>query len=879
MNWLKQIFVRRRLYGDLSEEIQEHLHEKIEELVAAGMPRKDAALEARRSFGNVSLLEEKGRDVWSSPLIEDLGKDVRYGLRTLGQSPGFTSVAILTLALGIGANTAIFSLVRAVVLKPLPYTKADQLFNVFQAQPQEKISATGWSYANFAELREQNHIFSEMAGAQQHQLTLTGRGEPAVVDTSVVTPEFFSLFDVTPLAGRIFSPADGQPGAPPVVMLSEALWRGKFNGDPNVVGSSVNLDQRSFVVVGIAPAEFRFPQVSHSEQIWIPLVQDPLFGSWMPRRGGHWLQVTGRLKAGITPAQAQAELAALSARLDREFPAENQGWVARMLPLQEMFVGNIQSGLLVILGAVGLVLLIACANIANLLLTRGTSRAKEIAVRISLGAGRQRIVRQLLSESTVLGLLGGTLGIGLAWWGVHALTSLLPENLPRVNAIRVDKSVLGFAFALSLLASLASGLVPAFLVANASLQTNLREGGGRAGESSNSRKARNVLVVAEIALAMVLLVSAGLLLRSFSKLMAVSPGFDVQNLVKAEISLPRVQYAMPKQWLVFSDDLLERIQAEPGVRDSAVVIPSPIADGFINLGFDIAGRPASSSSASRTANYVAAAPDYFHVMGIPLLAGRLIEKRDSMQTPRVTVISKALALQYFASQDPLGQRLSFGFPPDGGAEREIVGVVGDVRDAALGEKPKPMMYVPYGQAPFAGVVVVVRSGLSAANIASVIRRNVEKIDKDLPVTNVAKMTDAVNASVAQPRFRTFLLALFAGMALVLAATGIFGVISFSVSCRTREIGVRMALGASRRGILQIVLRETLALTLTGLLVGIPCALAASRLVEHMLFDVSAYDPATLFAVALALTLVAALAGYVPAKRALQVDPMAALRHE
>jgi predicted permease len=879
MSWFKQLFMRGRLYGDLSEEIQEHLEEKIEELVAGGMSRKEASAAARRAFGNVSLTEESSREVWRWPFMEGIFMDLRYAVRTLGKNPGFTAVAVLTLALGIGANTAIFSVVYAMLLKPLPYANSKQLFNVFQVKPQEGITGTGWSYLNFIEMRDQNRVFTEMAGSQHHQLTLTGRGEPSVVNTSVVTPELFSLFNERPLAGRVFSSDDGKPGAAPVVLLSEALWRGYFRADPNIIGSSINLDKRSFTVIGIIPARFRFPVVTESEQLWIPLVQDPLFGSFMTRRTGHWLQVTGRLKPGFSMAQAQAEVNALGARLAREFPAENGGWKIRMVPLQQMIVGNVKSALLVLLGAVALVLLIACANIANLLLTRATSRAREIAVRATLGAGRTRIVRQLLTESAVLGLLGGVTGIVLAFWGVNSLSSLLPPNLPVVNAIRVDSFVLGFALLLSAIASCGFGLAPAFLMAKSDLQASLREGDVRSGASARSRRARGFLAAGQIALAMVLLVAAGLLLRSFSKLVSVSPGFDVQHIVKADISLPRFQYATPQQWITFSDELLARIQAEPGLQESAVVVPRPIADGNVNLAFNILGNPPLSAGTSRLANYVSASPDYLRVMGIPLLAGRFFNQRDTLSTPRVSVISKAMARTYFPNQDPIGKRLIFGFPPDSGVVREIVGIVGDVRDVGLGADPGPMMYVPYAQAPFWGANLVVRSTLSLSSVADAIRREVRKMDKDLPVTDIAKMPDIIEASVAEPKFRTFLLAVFAAMALVLAAIGIFGVISYSVSCRTREIGIRVALGGSRGVILRMVARETLLLALTGLGFGIPCALAASRLLGHMLFGVSADDPTTLLTVAFSLVIVAVLAGYVPVRRAMRVDPTVALRHE
>ncbi|MGC1620062.1 MAG: FtsX-like permease family protein, partial [Candidatus Acidiferrum sp.] len=517
--------------------------------------------------------------------------------------------------------------------------------------------------------------------------------------------------------------------------------------------------------------------------------------------------------------------------------------------------------------------------IANLLLTRATSRAREIAVRATLGAGRARIVRQLLSESAVLGLLGGVAGIALAYWGVRGLSFLLPPSLPRMNAIRVDDLVLGFALLLSAIASCAFGLAPALFAASANLQSSLREGGGRSGESRNRRRARSFLVAAEIALAMVLLVAAGLLLRSFSNLMSVNPGFDVQHIVKADISLPQFEYSKPQQWITFSDEFLTSLQSQPGMQDSAVAVPRPIADGCANLGFDIVGSPPPSAGVSRTADYVSVSPNYFHVMGIPLLSGRLFDHRDILLSPRVTVISKEMARLYFPNQDPLGKQLFFGFAYGAGVAHEIVGIVGDVRDESLGKNPGPMMYVPFDQEPLWGANVVVKSTLSVSNVATAIREQVQKIDKDLPVTDVAKMPDILDASLDQPRFRTFLLGLFAAMALVLAATGIFGVISYSVSRRTNEIGIRVALGASRSMILRMILRETLVLTLAGLAVGLPCALAASRLVSHMLFNVSPNDPATLAAVAFTLCAVAAIAGYMPARRAMLVDPMVALRYE
>ena len=897
LTWLRTMASRLRTWispqqGDVEfeHELASHLDMLVQENLRRGMDPAEAERAAKLRLGGVTQLRETNRELRGLPFLETLGQDMRYASRMLRKNPGFTAVAVLTLALGIGANTAIFSVVYAVLLKPLPYPNSKQLYNLFQQQSgvaehsagrvrlSTKLQQTGMSYLNFEELRQQSRVFSEMAGAQFHQLTLTGRGEPTVVNTAVVTPEFFSVFDVAPLAGRVFTSEDGKAGAPAVAILSEALWRGSFGSDPSVVGASINLDKRSFTVIGIMPGAFRFPVVNQAEKVWIPLVHDPLFGPWMERRGGHWLQVTGRVKPGVSLAHAQAEMDALGARLEQEFPEDNKGWLIGMVPLQEMMVGTFTSPLLLLLGAVGLVLLIACANIANLLLARATSRTREISVRATLGASRGRLLRQLLSETALLGMFGGVAGIFLAYWGVHALTAWLPADLPRVNAIRVDYSVLGFGLLLTAVASCAFGLTPALLAVRADLQAALREGESRSGDSGKSRKARSVLAASEIALAMVLLATAGLLLRSFARLTSVDPGFHAQHLLKSDVSLPQFQYSTPEQWTAFSDRLLGSLQAEPGLQDSALAVPLPLTDGFVNLGFDIVGAPSLSTAESRTADYVSVSPAYFRVMGIPLIAGRSFDHRDVAGTARVCLISSAFARAYFPNQNPVGQLLKFAFPPDSGAPREIVGVVGDVRDAGLGKDPGPMMYVPFAQAPFWGGDIIVKTTLDPAMAASAIRRTVGGIDKDLPVANVVKLADLVDASVAQPRFRTYLLTLFAAIALLLAATGIFGVISYSVARRTREIGIRIALGASRGSVLRLVFCETMLLTLTGLAFGVPCALVAGRLLKQMLFEVSAADPVTLVAVPGVLVATAMLAAYIPVRRAMRVDPTEALRH-
>ncbi len=886
MNWLRELARRLRMLmnhrqfdADLEEEMRLHLEMRQHEHLQSGMEADDARAAARRRFGNLTALKEVSHMAWGWEWCEHLAQDVRYSLRILRKNPGFTAVCVLTLALGIGVNTAIFSVVYAVVLKPLPFPDAQQLYTIFQQRPQDASVQVGFSYLDLQDVVAQDSAFSGMTGVSAHELTLTGHGDPLIVKVADVTSQLFSVFEQQPLLGRGFRPEDGKPGAANVVILNESVWRSVFSSDPNIIGASINLDKRAFTVVGVMPLRFGFPRLSGKGEVWIPVGQDPLFESFMNLRSRHWLLTTGRLKPGVSLAEAQAELDVIGQRLAKQFPAENAGWEIHLLPLERLIVGDLRSPLLVLLGAVALVLVIACANLANLLLTRATSRTREIAVRTALGAGRGRIVRQMLSETAVLGLLGGTAGIVLAYWGVNALGSLIPESVPQLNPIRVDHVVLLFALAISTVAIFLFGLAPAFLAAKSDPQASLREGGTRSGESAAGGRARSIFAGAEIALAMVLLVAAGLLIRSFSKLTAVSAGFDTAHIVKANVALPRDQYKTPQQWLAFTDDLLARVQAEPGMQDSALVVPTPLADLGVRVPFEIVGQPPATAAESRTGDYVAATPNYLHVMGIPLIAGRFLTADDVMSTPRVTCISAAMARVYFPNQNPIGKRISFSFPPDPGVPREIVGIVADVRDSALGEDPKPMMYVPFAQDPFWGSDLVVSSTLSTASVADAIRKDALAIDKDLPVGDIAKMTDVLATNVAQPKFRTELLTLFAAMALVLAATGIFGVISYSVSRRTREIGIRMALGASRKTISHMILRETLLLALAGLTVGVPCTFAASHLLGHMLFGVSANDPVILIAVAFTLIAVALIAGFVPLLRAMRVDPMVALRYE
>ena len=811
--------------------------------------------------------------------FETCWQDVRYGARMLRKNPGFMLVAILTLALGIGANTAIFSIVDAVLLRPFPYPDPDQLVLMFVVPLQQPDALSAFSYRDFTESREQNHVFSEMVGNSFHDLTLTGAGEPSIVNTAAVTPEIFSLLNAKPVLGRTLLPGDGKQSAPSVAVVSENLWRSRFGSNPALVGQSIALDMRSFTVVGILPASFRYPDGAPRQDVWIAIAQDPLFGPRMSNPSARVLVGIGRIKPGISLTQAQAEMNGLGARFAKQYPEEDSGLTIRLQPYRQAVVGDVKSGLLILLGAVGLVLLIACANIANLLLSRATSRGKEIAVRIALGAGRVRIVRQLLTESALLGLLGGFAGALLAVWGVWSLRPFLPSEVTQISSIHVGGPVLAFTFLLSLAAALAFGLAPALLATPSNLQANIKEGGARTGHR-RSQYVRSFLAIAEISLAMVLLVAGGLLLRSFALVTSVNPGFEPKNVIEAEVSLPQFQYSTPQQWTAFSEELLARLQAEPGLQDSALAAPLPMdRQGAATFEFNIAGNPPLPPGKSTTADYQTVSPDYFRVMRIPLLRGRLFSEQDSPASPKAAIISETLARRYFSNQDPIGRQMRFGFPPDTNVSREIVGVVGDVRDVALSQKPGPMMYVPFAQAPLYGGEVVVRSSLSASSVAAGIRQAVRYIDKDLPVTDVESFPDVLGASVTQERFRALLLGSFSGIALILAAVGIFGVISYSASQRTHEIGIRMALGAQQRDVLRLILGQGTKLALLGLCAGIVAALLLTRLMASLLYGVSATDPLTFGTVAIVLLGVAVTASYIPARRAMRVDPMVALRHE
>ena len=870
------LFHRTRAEAELDAEVHAHLDALAQEHMRRGMALDEARYAARREFGGVEQIKEDYRQTLGLPVLEVLIQDLRYSARVLRKNPGFAAVVVLTLALGIGANTAIFSIVDAVLLRPLPFPHANRIMALYQTLPEQGVIQNGTSYLNFVDWREQGRSFEAMGAYHDSEVSLSGFGGPEMVPNAIVTSGLLSTLAGRPILGRVMIPADDEPGAPLVVLMSERLWRRRFGAASDIVGRTITLDKQAFTVIGILPAEFRFPFVEPAVDLWMPVQQDTQLKALVSRRGGHYLRVVGRLKPGVTVEQAQTELVGIQARLAAQYPAENAGWGARVAPLQQEIVGDVQLELLVLLGAVAVVLLIACVNVANLLVARATSRSRELAVRAALGAGKRRIIRQLLTESLLLGGIGGALGAATAWWAMRAMNQWLPDDLPRIHNIEVDAPVLWFTLGLTLLVSLLFGLAPALQATSGNLANGLKEGMRGSSDGIVPEFVRGALVTAEVALAVVLLTGAGLLLHSFVKLQSVSPGFRTKGILTATVTLPQSQYTKPEEWAAFSRRALQQIKALPGVTDAAAAAPLPMS-GRINLAFTIDGRSQTPEDHT-AANYSTVSPAYFQVMGIPILRGRAFDERDIATSQNVTIISDSFARRYFQKEDPLGRHLSLGFPPNR-TSKEIVGVAADIKSVSLDAPAEPATYAPYEQSPFWALSFAVRTEGDPATLALAVRARIHELDKDLPIEDVRPIGVLLANSVALPRFRTLLVALFGALALILAAVGIYGVISYSVAQRTREIGLRMALGAAPAGILKLVLRQGMKPVLAGLSVGLLGAFGLTRLFRSLLFGVTPGDPLTYGGTIFLLLMIAILARYVPARRAMRVDPMIALRYE
>jgi putative ABC transport system permease protein len=801
--------------------------------------------------------------------MDRLLQDVRYAFRTLLKTPGFTLTAILALALGIGANTAIFTVVHGVLLSPFPYPESDRLVMLWESKPSRGWSAFNVSPANYLDWKTQTRSFAATTALNQETLIDAGGTEPVSRLALAAGDGFFEVTRTQPAIGRAFVAEDYREGAPKVVILSDALWRSRFGGRSDIVSQPVVLDGEPRTVIGVLPADFRLPLRGEM------LVPMPFGADVAKARGAHYLDVMARLLPGVAPEAADKEMKALAARLEAQYPDSNAGWTATVHTLYEDAVGEVRPALLMLSAAVGFVLLIACANVANLLLARGENRRPEIAVRAALGAGRGRLLRQLLTESLLLALLGGATGVLLAYWGVDLLKSVPPAGLPRLESIRLDGAVLGFALLASLLTGALFGAVPAIVGSRASLHATLKEG-GRSVSVGAGRRLRAALVAAQVALSLLLLIGAGLQVRSLMRLLDVDPGFDPKGVLSMRVRLPQRRYADGAARAAYCDRSLEALKALPGVVSASAVTAAPMSDDGLIFSIAIEGRQEAPGD-HQSAAWFAVSPDYFKTVHVPLLRGRLFGEDDRNGAPRVAVVNESFAKRIFPDEDPIGRRMTMGI--DGNSVRTIVGVVGDVRQDGLDQAAMMQMYEPMAQQSWTSMYFLVRTAIPPSDIAAAARQALHNVDPEQPVTGVLPYVDLVGRTTAQRRFSLLLLGIFAGAALLLTAVGLYGVVSYFVSLRTHEIGVRLALGATRGEILALVVRQGMSLTALGLAAGLVGALLMTRLLAGLLFGISATDPLTFAATAAMVTGVTLCATAFPAWRAARVNPGLALRCE
>jgi putative ABC transport system permease protein len=878
---------------ELVDELATHLGQIFDDAKADGMTAEEAerrvrrllepshpflqALDARkppvgRRISEWSRQEPPGTGERSGFMARiDVTRDTRYALRMLVRAPAFSLVAILTFATGIGVNTAVFSVVNGVLLEALPYPEPDRITMVWLDNERQGIKEDITSYPNYVDWRDQNSSYAHLAAVRTTSFNLTGAGEPERLPGALATANYFDVMGVPPLVGRVFTAENEIEGKDRVIVLSYGLWQRRFGGAPDVVGRTFSLNGQPHEVIGVMPERLRWPE---DAELWKPLAPDQ---DDRQARFSFWLPVVGRLKPGIAVEQAQAEMSGISTRLAETYP-NMRGFGAYVVPLKKQLVGTVERGLLVLMGAVGFVLLIACVNLANLMLGRTAARRRELAIRTALGAGRGRIVRQIVTEALVLALLGGALGVAFAYWATDFFVALGGDSIPRSDAIALDRRVLLFAFGLAALSALLSGLVPAFQASRAAAADHLREG-GREGGSVASRRTRNLLVAAEVALALVLLTGAGLLIRTLWNMQQLDRGFDASGITMATVSPPASSYPGPLEVRGFYARLLERVRALPGVESAALttgVLQPMLANSSI---FSIEGRPLPPPEERVEYPFEAVSPGFFETLRIAVVRGRTFSEQDHAEAPRAVVINETLAREGWPDQDPIGRRMRFGGPSSQAPWMVVVGVIRDVHRVDPQRKIRPELYLCSLQVAPRTQTVVARAAGDPAAVISAIRREVQSIDPQLPLFRAGTLADALATTLTQPRFQATLLVVFAAVALLLATVGIYGVTAHAVSQRTQEVGIRMALGARGGDVLRLILRQHLQPALLGIAVGVAAAIALSRYLQSLLYGVRATDPTTLGMMALALLAVALLASWIPARRAMRVDPLVALRNE
>jgi predicted permease len=879
MKWLRgwflrlgELFRKKRRERELATEMESHLQMHMEDNLRAGMSADEARRQALVKLGGVEQTKENYRDRRGLPVLENLLQDVRYGVRMLRASPGFTAVAILTLALGIGANAAIFSVVNAILLRPLPYPEPERLVRVWESAPTKGAFRNVVNPLNFLDWRDHSRSFESMAAILDLMTNLRANGEPVAVRGLQVSPQFFSVLRVPPLLGRIFTSEDGVAGHHRVVILSYELWQRQFGANPQIIGQKMDVDAVPFTVIGVMPRGFSFPK-THSE-VWTPL---PLARTedW---KSGRYLTVVARLKPGVTLEQAREDMLSVANLAAEARPDFDKGWSAEVMPMLEDSTQDVRRPLLVLLAAVGFLLLIACANLANLLLMRGTGRRREMAVRSALGAARSRIIQQLFVESLLLSLAGTAAGLLFAQLGLRSLLALIPQNapLPRSEPIVIDERVLLFTFFASLFTALIFGFVPALRLSRVDLQSALKQGSLRGGVSGH-QTLRRCFVVAEVALALLLSVGAGLMLRSFSRLISVDPGFSPEHVLTMHIWTSPVRYHDNLKRSQYFDRILTEIRSAPGVRAAGSTHFLPLTEKISGSCFSPADQPAPTPAESPSAQFLIISSDYFRAMGTPILTGRDFDARDNFNSQPVAIVNHAFAERYFSGQDIFTKQLRVCWTIE--KPVDVVGVAADARQAQLQQVPTPTIFLSNSQAPMYFATFVVRATGDPRQIARSAEGAIHRVDPDQAISDIQTMETVFSDSVSSPRFQAILLLVFAGLAVALAMIGVYGIVSYSVSQRTNEIGIRVAMGARSSDIVRLVLREALALSGIALGLGLAGSLALSRVLQTLLFEVTPTDPLTLASVCCLVLVVSALAAVWPARRAVRVDPLVALRYE